>query len=399
MPRPIEIVLASIAFIFCVAVCGLVLSSITTANFNNANPVKSINHVTPLQGVGEITPIAPNGPGLSIVASQATHSVNFTNTGVRSVKAGKGITVSNATGDDVQINSTITQTAVVAGPGIAVTNSTNDLFNVSNTGVRSVLAGDGILVSSPTGDNVRINNTGVLSIIAGQNVTVSNNGGHVTVNAIVPPPLPDATTAQFGLSLNGTAVQHDITYQTNGLSFTSASSAQVRYRSFQTVPDNQWYVSSNFATIAFSLGLIGGDDGQGNQPGNQNWQIPSSGLYHVHATCFGSFAANNSLDTHQVEHALVLASTNVDPGVSSTLIFGAWERRSVQSIAPNVLTEYKVSMSGAIHACPSPCTRQPGMRLTLHSRHLIFNTTGALSTDVSPTQLQADCFIMISKMV
>ena len=428
MSRRIEVSLsplqlAGMAIISVIAITALVIGAVALSGHLQSNPVKTINQVTPSQG--EIKAIA--GSGLSIVPSQATHSVNFTNTGVRSLQAGANIAISAATGDNVQISSTARPSAVVAGAGIGVANTTNDLYTVSNTGVRSVTAGSGISVSAATGDNVQISattrvvagpgisvtntsnsvfnvtNSGVLSIIAGNNITVSNNNGHVTINAVNQAGGGGGggglSSAQYGLSVNGSAVQHDLTYQTNVLAFTDANSAQIRYRTQTFVPDNQWYVSPDFANIAFTLGTVSGDNGQGNQPGNQNWHVPSSGVYHFHATCFCTMYFNNAADRHYAGLMLALNSVNVDPFVSSSLVIGGYDYRQIIPWTTTDPVEFVVSLSGIVHACPAPCTRQPGHRLTLHFKHEIRNSTGGLSLDASPNPMFCDSTVFVSKAV
>lgn len=70
--------------------------------------------------------------------------------------------------------------AVAAGAGGPGTLGT---YKVSNTGVRSVAAGSGISVSATTGDNVSIANTGVLgvSIAAGSGLAVTSAAGVSTL--------------------------------------------------------------------------------------------------------------------------------------------------------------------------------------------------------------------------
>lgn len=419
----------AVVLVSLVAAVALVVGAVSLGLVNNSNPVKTINQVTPSQG--EIKAIA--GSGLSIVPSQATHSVNFTNTGVRSLQAGANIAISASTGDNVQISSTAKPSAVVAGAGIGVANTTNDLYTVSNTGVRSVTAGLGISVSAATGDNVQISattrvvagpgisvtntsnsvfnvtNSGILSIIAGNNITVSNNNGHVTINAVNQQGGGGGggiSSAQFGLSVNGSSIQHDLTYQTNGLPFSDPNSAQVRYRTQVHVPDNEWYVSPDFANIAFTFGTIsdnnGPDDGQGNQPGNRNWHVPSSGIYHVHATAFCTMYFNNTEDRHYAGFMLALNSTAANPWISSSLVIGGYEFRQINPWISEAFQNvpFSVSLSGIIQACPAPCARRPGQRLTMHFTHSIFNsTTGGVSSNPSPSPMFCDAQVFVSKAI
>ena len=80
-------------------------------------------------------------------------------------------------------NGGVQSATVVAGTGISVTSSTTTgaaTATVNNTGVTSVAAGTGISVSASTGAST-ITNTGVTSIVAGTGISISGSTGGVTI--------------------------------------------------------------------------------------------------------------------------------------------------------------------------------------------------------------------------
>ena len=148
-------------------------------------------NITVSGGGGTINSVSVSS-GLSITG---TSDLTITNTGVRSL-AGSGISVSDSTGAV-----TITAASVTGGTGITVAGSGTTALTVSATGVQSLTAGNGISVSGTTTPTVSaslaagtgigisgtttlsVSNTGVTSLVAGTNVSVSGATGAVTVNA------------------------------------------------------------------------------------------------------------------------------------------------------------------------------------------------------------------------
>ena len=85
---------------------------------------------------------------------------------------------------------TVTSIGITAGTGIAVSGSpitSNGNITVTNSGVTSISAGSGLTVSGSTG-GVTITNSGVTQIVAGSNISISPSSGQgiVTINAVVP---------------------------------------------------------------------------------------------------------------------------------------------------------------------------------------------------------------------
>jgi hypothetical protein len=101
--------------------------------------------------------------------------------------------------------------AVLAGDGISVSGTTD--VTVSNTGVLSIVAGDGVSVSTVGGDST-VSNTGVLSIVAGDNITTSEAAGVVTINGAAGGGIVDSLIAGDGISVSGTT---DVTVSNTGV--------------------------------------------------------------------------------------------------------------------------------------------------------------------------------------
>ena len=111
-----------------------------------------------------------SGTAVQLVVDSAAESITVNNTGVTSLSAGAGISVSAATGS----------------------------ISVANTGVRSLssitalpsgrTAGAGINIDNSTGDGIKITNAGVLSISNGVGITVSTDvaSGDVTITNSAP---------------------------------------------------------------------------------------------------------------------------------------------------------------------------------------------------------------------
>ena len=110
-----------------------------------------------------------SGTAIQIVVDSSAESLTFNNTGVTSLVAGTGTSISSATG-----NITVTNTGV-----ITLTNGSTLPAGLS--------AGSGISVSASTG-NIAITNTGVLDVQNGFGITVSRDDatGIVTVTNNAP---------------------------------------------------------------------------------------------------------------------------------------------------------------------------------------------------------------------
>jgi hypothetical protein len=110
-----------------------------------------------------------SGIAMQLVVDSSAETITFNNTGVTSLIAGSGITVSDDTGN-------ITVTNV----GVRSLQSVTALPGTRSTGL-------GINISGTTGDNIRITNTGILSVIPGDanaaiSVTTDINTGIATVS-------------------------------------------------------------------------------------------------------------------------------------------------------------------------------------------------------------------------
>ena len=96
-----------------------------------------------------------SGSGISLTVNSSSDSIEIDNTGVLSVSAGVGMSVATASGvatvTNAGVRSLQSTTALPAnratGAGINITGSTGDNLRITNTGVISVTAGLGITVS------------------------------------------------------------------------------------------------------------------------------------------------------------------------------------------------------------------------------------------------------------
>jgi len=79
-------------------------------------------------------------PGLDITTDPNTKTINFSNSGVRSLTGSTYLQVSSSTGNITLTNLGVT--SLSAGPGINVTQSTGNI-NISNTGILNVATGGG----------------------------------------------------------------------------------------------------------------------------------------------------------------------------------------------------------------------------------------------------------------
>lgn len=83
-------------------------------------------------------------------------------------------------------NLVVTSITPTAGDGIllsnVVANGYSASFTVTNTGVLSLDAGNGISVSANTG-NVTVTNIGVTNLVAGSGISLSGNTGNITISS------------------------------------------------------------------------------------------------------------------------------------------------------------------------------------------------------------------------
>jgi hypothetical protein len=96
-----------------------------------------------------------SGSGISLTVNSSGDSIEIDNTGIITVSAGLGMSVSTVSG-----------TATITNAGVRSLQSTTALPVGRTTGA-------GINISGTTGDNLRITNTGVITVTAGLGITVS----------------------------------------------------------------------------------------------------------------------------------------------------------------------------------------------------------------------------------
>jgi hypothetical protein len=103
-----------------------------------------------------------SGTAMQLVVDSAGESITFNNTGVTSLVAGLGVSVSSATGNITVTNTgvrSLTSTTALpsgrtVGAGINIDNSTGDGIKITNTGILGVQAGFGISVSTDTATGI-----------------------------------------------------------------------------------------------------------------------------------------------------------------------------------------------------------------------------------------------------
>jgi len=123
-----------------------------------------------------------SGSGINLTVSSGADSIEIDNTGILSVIAGSGMSVSTVNGD-----------ATITNAGVRSLQSTTSLPSGRTTGA-------GINISGSTGDNLRITNTGILSVSSGVGITVSLDSatGDVTITNSAP-----AVNAFAQIQVNG----------------------------------------------------------------------------------------------------------------------------------------------------------------------------------------------------
>ncbi len=100
-----------------------------------------------------------SGSGISLTVNSGSDSIEIDNTGILSVSAGPGISVSSASGVATVTNAgvrslqstTALPTGRATGAGINISGTTGDNLRITNTGVITVTAGLGITVSIDSG--------------------------------------------------------------------------------------------------------------------------------------------------------------------------------------------------------------------------------------------------------
>jgi hypothetical protein len=163
-----------------------------------------------------------SGSGISLTVNSGSDSIEIDNTGILSVAAGLGITAATVSGVATIINAGVRSlqntTALPlgrsTGTGINITGSTGDNLRITNTGVISVTAGLGITVSvdvatgefqvtnaapaQPAFQQIEVNGdsvnrliadgtAGVFRIVSGQGITLAKTVGTDTMTITVDP--------------------------------------------------------------------------------------------------------------------------------------------------------------------------------------------------------------------
>ena len=196
----------------------------------NITEIKSGAGITVNSGTGPVTTITNNGV-LSLTAGTNTSITGTANNPVinsvgslNSLKSGKGISITGATGPEATIVNTGV-VGLVAGANVTVqeTATGSGIFNISASGgggggaVASVTGnGPGISVSPTTGAVV-VQNTGVTSLTGTTgNITVSGSSGAVTLN-IGSNVLTNVTAGNSGITVAGTGNTRSISAAVTGL--------------------------------------------------------------------------------------------------------------------------------------------------------------------------------------
>ena len=195
----------------------------------NITEIRQGTGITVNSGTGPITTITNNG----VLALQAGSNVTIGGTAnnpiinatgsLNNLTAGKGISITNATGP----NATIVNSGVVglvAGANITLqeTGAGTGVFNISASGggggsVASVSGqGEGISISPITGAVV-VRNTGVTSLTGTTgNISVSGSTGAVSLD-IGPNVLTNVTAGNSGITIDGTGNSRTISAEIAGL--------------------------------------------------------------------------------------------------------------------------------------------------------------------------------------
>jgi len=159
------------------------------------------------------TAAAANGAGLATPYSALTF-----NSGLTAWSSNVALYAPSLYDNNLRV---ITDVTPSAGTGISigslVATGPTASFSITNTGVTSLTAGQGITLSGSTG-SVTVNNTGVLTLNAGTDISVSASTGIVTVN--------DTSTLASVTGRGATTASH-IALTANGQGVGSASTLNV----------------------------------------------------------------------------------------------------------------------------------------------------------------------------
>jgi hypothetical protein len=165
-----------------------------------------------------------SGTAMQLVVDSAGESITFNNTGVTSLVAGLGVSVSSATGNITVTNTgvrSLTSTTALpsgrtVGAGINIDNSTGDGIKITNTGILGVQAGFGISVSTDiaTGiSQVSFNPTTAPSAA----FTTFHIDGDLSANDVVADSISDTFNFSqgYGITLTNNPVNDTLTIAVN----------------------------------------------------------------------------------------------------------------------------------------------------------------------------------------
>ena len=180
-----------------------------------------------LQNTGVTSLAAGNGVGVS----GATGAITVSNT--VAVTGGNGIQLNGVSGNTVTGQNMTISTLITGGAGISVTPGNNMV--VTNTGVRSLTAGSGITLSGSTGAITISASTGVApkfyycSTLIGPQMI--NNGNSTIVDVFMSPALRALLANATPSSTGDLLIQTSLGFTTNATPPGGAISVQVEYNS------------------------------------------------------------------------------------------------------------------------------------------------------------------------
>lgn len=141
-----------------------------------------IDNTDPQNPIINSTALGRIQAGLGISVTGLSFSPTITNTGVRTLAVGAGLTT-----DGDPNNPSIGTTAVLSitqGNGILVTGG--QIATVTNDGVVSISGGGGVAVDNTNSNAPVITNLGVLSLTGGAGVTVTGTPQNPVISALIP---------------------------------------------------------------------------------------------------------------------------------------------------------------------------------------------------------------------
>lgn len=365
----------------------------------------TLNSISP-SGTGDFWLSTGGNPGITI-APGAPNELVITNTGVRTIIGGMGITADSPTGtvtlsnDGVlTVNSlvpTVGNIIITDGAGIMVA-SAGSTVTISNTGVTDLTGGTGITVSAATG-SVLITNDGVLTvnglsptggdidIVAGSAaITVMNAGNTVTIdNGGV-----TSNIGGSGVSVSGATGAVTINHDRSVDALTKTAADSTGHSVVFTlaplgapVASPGWVDISTGAATAVDGGLTFSAGAVPSIP------IAVDGHYMIHAHCAMDIGGAGVASASAVM-AVSLGAGGADPTagyippggiVGDTLSF------SGTTIGPNWL-----SLTSSFHVCAS-CAVTSGTLLTLHAQVLTIPATPGI-TIANPS-----CTFSLNRMI